>query len=116
MWHKWALSEWWINRYREQWYTIITYEEAKDLWLLGETKQEIPSYDWIDNLYKKLFWEIWWMTKENFRELIEKHLPQERTYEQWLLEAISYIWQDQWREESEDIYRKHFWLPTLYDK
>lgn len=45
-----------------------------------------------------------------------EYLPKERTYEQWLLEAISYIWQDQWREESEDIYRKHFWLPTLYDK
>lgn len=39
-----------------------------------------------------------------------------KTYRDWLLEAIEYIGQDQWREESEDIYRKHFWFPTLYDK
>jgi len=53
------------------------------------------------------------------QDVLEKYfenITQERTYKQWLLEAISYIWQDQWREESEDMYRKHFWLPTLYDK
>jgi hypothetical protein len=33
-----------------------------------------------------------------------------------LEEAISYIGQHQGWEESEDIYRKHFGLPTKYTK
>ena len=29
-------------------------------------------------------------------------------------EVIWYIWQNEWREDSEDYYRKHFWLKLKY--
>ena len=86
--------------------------------------------DWIEWFMKNFFRHFWWVSEDTenaVRKYLQENLPQEKTtvpnvllyetgYKEWLLEAISYIWQDQWREESEDMYRKHFWLPTLYDK
>lgn len=56
--------------------------------------------------------EIWsnqlrLLLKEYIQEPIEDRI---KTID----EVISYIWQNEWREDSEDYYREHFWLKLKY--
>ena len=74
----------WLYLHMLSWYTTITYEEAKNLWLLGETNQETPSeeskIDIVEEIMKEIedFYneddriiEIW---KFQLKCLLQKHL------------------------------------------
>lgn len=100
-----------INFYRNKWYTIISYSEAKGLGLLGEHYQDtinIVSIDsekeTTDELIDKIISDMWerpfattWEKEErNMRKILRKHLQslQEPT------EEIKYEWD----------YKKSMWI------
>jgi len=64
-----------------------------------------PTYEQWFERWKQLWYKEWWRARGE--ELTEDKL---KTID----EVISYIWQKEWREESEDYYRKHFWLKLKY--
>ena len=68
--------------------------------------EESPSEDWIDRTYKKLFWEIWWMTKENFRNTISKESPSEDNLVGLIMRDLHAYKEDEWTFIPATIIRK----------
>lgn len=69
--------------------------------------KEQPTYEQWYERWKQVGYKEWWRARGE--ELTEDKL---KTID----EVISYIWQNEWREDSEDYYREHFWLKLKYKK